>query len=297
MTAISVGVAAPSRRLPAVTGAVFGVTALVNLFQFAVPGTLGLLRRSPEGLHEQWWRTFTSLFVQDGGAAGTVFNLLALAVVGAVAEQVLSRRAWLLHYFGVGVAAELVGYAWQPFGGGNSIAVCGLVGAVFWAIRRLDGRLPRPLTTRWNRGLALAVPVGAVALAAVRDVHGAALLMGLATGLISGSATGAESDRASAVPGRLLARMPARPRGREAAAADCRASSRVSRACYRVFSAYSLAATARATRTISPAGVVGYEGRSRVQRSSRANQSTGLGARRDARAVSSAVNQVFQRSR
>ncbi len=152
---------------------------------------------------------------------GALSNLAFLAVLGAVAEQVLTRPRWLAHYFGVGLLAELVAYAWQPKGGGNSIAICGLTGAVALACWRGDERLPayaplavliwcgallgtlyRPLIVvgvaatglalrRRERGLevlrptAIAVSATGVVLAIAANIHGAALLMGTALALIT----------------------------------------------------------------------------------------------------------------
>jgi Cupredoxin-like domain len=59
------------RRLPVVTGVVFAVTATTSILQFAIPGMLEALQRTPQGLHGDWWRTFTALLVQDGGVAAT----------------------------------------------------------------------------------------------------------------------------------------------------------------------------------------------------------------------------------
>ncbi|MFB9838873.1 rhomboid family intramembrane serine protease [Actinoallomurus acaciae] len=203
------------RRFPLVTAIIFGVTALSNVAQFLVPGMLAHLERTPAGLHGDWWRTGTSLFVQDGGVPGTISNLLFLVFVGLVAEQVVSRPRWLVSYFVTGLVGEVAGYAWQPHGGGNSVAVCGLAGAVAVALWRGDGRLPRVasmsvllwcgalLATVWfpllaigvvaamaaniaagrgvaaGRWAAVAVPLTGVALIAIRDIHGGALLVGL----------------------------------------------------------------------------------------------------------------------
>ncbi|GAA4486999.1 hypothetical protein GCM10023191_014220 [Actinoallomurus oryzae] len=203
------------RRFPLVTAVVFGVTALSNVAQFLVPGMLAHLERAPAGLHGDWWRTGTSLFVQDGGVAGTVSNLLFLVLVGAVAEQAVSRSRWLVCYFAAGLVGEIAGYAWQPHGGGNSIAICGLAGAAAVALWRGDERLPRfaptivllwcaaLLATAWfpllaiglvaamaarvaaERGIAVGrwtaagALVTGVALTAVRNIHGVALLAGL----------------------------------------------------------------------------------------------------------------------
>jgi membrane associated rhomboid family serine protease len=123
------------------TASVFAVTAAVSAAQFADHAILTGLERTPAGLSGEWWRSFTALFVQDGGLPGTLSNLAFLLVIGTIAEQVLSRPRWLLLYFIPGLAAELAGYAWQPVGAGNSGAVCGLAGGLIVAM--LAGR-PRP---------------------------------------------------------------------------------------------------------------------------------------------------------
>lgn len=207
------------RRFPALTLAVLVVTAAVNIAGLAAHGVLTGLERTPAGLHGDWWRTGTSLFVQDGGLVGTASNLLFLAVIGAMAEQVMSRPRWLLHYFGVGLLTELIAYAWQPTGGGNSIAICGLAGGLALALWRADPRLPNltaPALMIWSgvllatlssaasipgivagaiaaglvkagreRGIAverpaaLAVTATGLALAACQNIHGAALVLGI----------------------------------------------------------------------------------------------------------------------
>ncbi len=191
------------------------MTALGGIVQQLVPGFLESLERRPIGLYGEWWRIVTALVVQDGGIAGLATNLFFLAVVGAVAEQILSRPRWLLQYFGTGVITELVGYLLQPVGGGNSIAVCGLASAVALVVWRTRTQLPpwgpsmvvmwcgALLGTLWTPltilGVAGAVivgrlaqtgkPTGAVMLAAILatavvltaalNLHGPALLVGL----------------------------------------------------------------------------------------------------------------------
>ena len=204
-------------RFPVVTAAVTTVTAATNIVQFTVPGVLEGFERTPAGLHGEWWRTVTSLFVQDGGVFGTFSNLLFLVLIGTVAEQVTTRPRWLLHYFGVGLVSEFVGYLWQPVGGGNSIAICGLTGAVAFALWRRDSRLPAwaaaatvlwcgallgsvwyPLavvgivamavvqTRAWAvRPAGIAVAVTGIGLSALENIHGGALVIGLALGLVT----------------------------------------------------------------------------------------------------------------
>jgi membrane associated rhomboid family serine protease len=148
-----------------------------------------------------------------------VSNLIFLAAIGAVAEQVLTRRRWMLQYFGTGLLAELVGYAWQPIGGGNSIAICGLAGAVAVTSWRDRVQLPpwgpsvvlvwcgallaylwEPLIVlgivgamlagravqtgrQTGRAILAVVLVTGVGLAAATNIHGAALLIGVALAL------------------------------------------------------------------------------------------------------------------
>jgi hypothetical protein len=199
------------QRFPVVTAVVFAVTATVSVLGLALPSLLATLERAPAGLHGDWWRTFTAVFVQEGGVAGTLSNLLFLLVMGALAEQFLERWQWLVCYFGAGLA----GYAWQPHGAGNSVAVCGLAGALVVAL--LAGSpVPRLvpmvllywcgalLSVRWGVGslvvciaaaaavqlvpswtvaagrvVAGAAIVAALALTAASDIHGAALLAGI----------------------------------------------------------------------------------------------------------------------
>ena len=202
-------------RVPVVTAVVFAVTATTSVLQFVIPGMLGALRRSPQGLHGEWWRFVTPLFVQDGGVVGTVVNLVFLLVIGTVAEQVLTGQRWLICYFGAGLVGEVAGYLWEPQGAGNSVGICGLAGALAVALLLQDPRVPRVTPgllmywcgallgllfwpglilgvvagvlaqIGWERGIPVGRPVGAAAvLVAVvvlvaRDLHGAALAAGV----------------------------------------------------------------------------------------------------------------------
>jgi membrane associated rhomboid family serine protease len=205
------------RRRPLLTLTVFVMTAAANIAQFAAPTVLTHLQRTPAGAHGDWWRSATSLLVQDGGVGGTVSNLLFLLIVGIAAEQVAARWAWLVAYLGAAAVGEAVAYAWQPTGGGNSVAICGLAAVVAVALGRRDRRLPpfgpfvmllwtgallstwifpvgiaglaAAATSNtpgfWNRRYARPFAIGFVVatgmlLCAVRNIHGAAWLAGLA---------------------------------------------------------------------------------------------------------------------
>jgi len=207
------------QRFPVVTAVVLAVTAVSSVLGLVFPGVLAALQRTPAGLHGQWWRLGTALLVQDGGVVGTVSNLVFLLLLGAMAEQVAGPGRWLACYLGAGLAGELAGYAWQPTGAGNSVAVCGLAGLLVVALLAATP-LPRLaplallywcgalLSARWGAGPLLLGVAGAVAvqltpgrsgtagrlaalaaalvLAAAADLHGAALLAGIAIAALTG---------------------------------------------------------------------------------------------------------------
>ena len=209
------------QRLPVATAVVFVITATTSVLGLVIPGMLKGWQRAPQGLHGDWWRTFTALFVQDGGVAGTISNLAFLLVLGAMAEQVLGAGRWLACYFGAGLVGELAGYVWQPRGAGNSVAICGLAGALIVALL-VGARAPRLapvvllywcgalLASRWGPGLLLCVaggvvvqlalgrgvPVGrpvamaaavvALVLTAAMDLHGAAMVAGIVIAAVIG---------------------------------------------------------------------------------------------------------------
>jgi membrane associated rhomboid family serine protease len=210
------------QRLPVVTAVVFVVTATTSVLGLVVPGMLEAWQRAPQGLHGDWWRTFTALLVQDGGVAGTISNLAFLLVLGAMAEQVLGPGRWLVCYLGAGLVGELAGYVWQPQGAGNSVAICGLAGALTVALL-VGAGVPRLapvvlvywcgalVAARWGQGLLLVgvaggvvaqlalgrgVPVGrpvavaaamvALVLVAAMDLHGAAMVAGIVLAVVVG---------------------------------------------------------------------------------------------------------------
>lgn len=130
------------RRPPWLTVTVFVLTAVPSGAQAVFPAVLTDLERTPAGLTGQWWRSLTALAVQDGGALGTLSNLLFLLVIGTIAEQALTRPRWLALYLLPGLAAEFAGYGWQPVGAGNSVAISGLAGALAVLLLRDRRRLP-----------------------------------------------------------------------------------------------------------------------------------------------------------
>ncbi|MEE1787798.1 rhomboid family intramembrane serine protease [Streptomyces sp. SP17BM10] len=165
-------------RRPWVTSALFVVMAVMAVVQSVAPSVIGELERRPGALTDgQWWRAGTALLVQSSGWAQIAMNLSALLVIGAVAESVLGRGWTLAVFLGSGVAAHVVSLAgWSPDGGGDSVAICGLLGAL--AVGCL-------LRGRWQASwFVLLVPACGLFLCLMRNNHGAGLTAGCLLGLV-----------------------------------------------------------------------------------------------------------------
>lgn len=143
------------------TGVVWVITAAMAGWQLADPSVLDALRRDPAALGRgEFWRVLSPLLVQSDGWAQIVANLVFLAVIGYFAEQRFGRARWLVLYFTGGIVGEVAGYAFEPHGAGNSVAIFGLVGGLL-AAAALDHRTGRSALN------GRPVPVGAVGPVAV----------------------------------------------------------------------------------------------------------------------------------
>lgn len=150
--------------------------AVPSTLQLLFPNILRVAMRDPDRFWAgEWWRLVTALFVQDGGVAGTIFNLVSLGIVGAVAEQLWGRARWLLIFFAGGAASQLFALAWQPCGAGNSVANFSLAGSVALLGLRSSGPPAQKVA-------ATASLAAAVALVLCRDIHGPATALGAALG-------------------------------------------------------------------------------------------------------------------
>ncbi|GAA0315804.1 hypothetical protein GCM10010302_63620 [Streptomyces polychromogenes] len=170
------------RPVPPVAAGMVAVMVVLGVAQNVVPGMVGALEREPGG---GWWRAVTALGVQSSGWGQLLLNLAALAVVAPVAERQFGAWRTVLVFAVSGVAAQAVSMAgWSPRGGGDSVAICGLVGALAaWYVVRGDGA---------RRGAALLVPAAGLVLCLLADNHGVGLLVGGGLGAaLAGLAAGA----------------------------------------------------------------------------------------------------------
>ena len=164
-------------RLPWLTLAVFAVTSLVTGAMLVRPEIGTALQRDPQILEGEWWRFVTTWLVLTDGWVQIVVNSLGLLIFGTLVERRHGRVWWAVAYVVAGLAGEIAGIFWQPVGGGNSVAICGLIG--LFAVG-LTTRTSVPAPARWGSfGLWGALGLWLTARA---DIHGAALLAGFAVG-------------------------------------------------------------------------------------------------------------------
>ncbi|MET7425050.1 rhomboid family intramembrane serine protease [Dactylosporangium sp. NPDC005555] len=134
-----------SAGLPIATVIVTLITALGAAAQLNDPDVLARFRRDYPALHDgEWWRWFTPLLVQSAGWGQILFNIGSLIVVGVIAERRFGTLRWLVLYVGIGLAGEAFGERLDPTGAGNSLAVCGLAGALATLLLLRPGAATRP---------------------------------------------------------------------------------------------------------------------------------------------------------
>ncbi|MFF9853405.1 rhomboid family intramembrane serine protease [Streptomyces litmocidini] len=161
------------RPVPRAAAVLMGVMVALGVAQTVAPGLIDALERHPQGA---WWRVVTALMVQSSGWFQLLFNLVSLAVVAPVAERQFGPWRMVLVFAASGVTAQAVSMAgWSPRGGGDSVAVCGLVGALgtWYAARGSVVALRRS---------ALLIPTAGLVLCLPADNHGVGLLVGCVLG-------------------------------------------------------------------------------------------------------------------
>jgi membrane associated rhomboid family serine protease len=172
-------------RKPLLTGIVAVVTAAALIAQLVHPALLDQFRRDGAAINAgEWWRLVTGMFFQDGKLLGGIFNLVALLVVGALAESYFGRARWFVLYFGCGLFGQFLSYVWlQPVGAGNSMCVAGLIGALAVALFRAPARHGVQLPTPAFVAPLLVLPL-ALLDTLLHDNHGMPALLGMALGFL-----------------------------------------------------------------------------------------------------------------
>ncbi len=170
------GSAGVQSRVPPGTAAFITIAVFIAAVQELHPEWLGLAERDPVRFAAgEWWRVVTALFAYDDGPVqklGIVFGVLAL---GIIAERKIGTVEWLVIAFVSGLAGQIVGLWWQPYGAGSSVAVAGLLGATaVWLAWPKSGL---PWFARIGAVVILAL---AIALIVMRDIHGPPIFVGAA---------------------------------------------------------------------------------------------------------------------
>jgi rhomboid protease GluP len=165
-------------RFPWLTIAVLVATLAVTGAMYLKWPRLGpMLQRDPAMLHGEWWRFVTTWLVLTDGWLQIVINSIGLLAYGVLVERTVGRLWWIVAYVGAGLAGEIAGLFWQPVGGGNSVAICGLIGlfSVWQATSQKSAGPPRVLGVIAWGGIGLW-------LVTHDDIHGAALVAGFVIG-------------------------------------------------------------------------------------------------------------------
>ncbi|MGN6157701.1 MAG: rhomboid family intramembrane serine protease [Devosia sp.] len=174
-------------RIPWLTLAMFVLTSGVTALMLLRPDLhlAEALERDPRMLQGEGWRFGTTWFVLTDGWMQILVNSLGLLIYGGLVERIAGPLWWLIAYVGAGLVGEAAGIFWQPVGGGNSVAICGLIGlfSVWQGFSQKMAGPPRVLGIVVWGGLGLW-------LVTQSDIHGAALVAGFVIGglywLISG---------------------------------------------------------------------------------------------------------------
>jgi len=160
-------------RFPRATILLLFVVGIPSVLQIFLPAILVLFQRDfIRFAHGEWWRLVTPLLVQDGGLAGTTFNLVSLLLIGVLAEQFWGSLPVLLIFFIGGILGEIAGFACQPLGAGNSVANFALAGSILVVcLLRQPNKLVLSITL-----LVLGVYI---LLVGYHDIHGFAAIAGM----------------------------------------------------------------------------------------------------------------------
>ena len=191
-------------RIPKVTIVFSTVLLFTSIAQYFHPQLLDLFERNTTLIFSgQFWRVLTSIFFQDGGITGAVFNIVSLLFIGGTVEQYVTKRQWLFLFFGGALATQVIAQFWQPIGAGNSIANFSLAGSLL--VMTFLHNNPR---TRIISSIGLGV---SAVLLFLQDIHGAAVFIGMLLWVAVNKGKSNEGDRRGSNPRHLAPQASALP--------------------------------------------------------------------------------------
>lgn len=170
---------ARSRPVPVLTTVALTGTLLGTITRAFGPGVFDALRRDPGQLGRgQLWRLVSPVLVQGDHSLPAIIAVFVLcAAIGVAGEWLLPRAEWVLLYVLGALAGHGLGEAFQPDQSGMSVAFAGILGGI--GARIMFEPNPRLKGVRIR--FAVLIPL-AVLDTALRDIHGAPFLVGLAVG-------------------------------------------------------------------------------------------------------------------
>lgn len=163
---------------------IIGACVVVFLFQIIIPGfTEYLLLDQSKPL--ELWRFLTSMFLH-GDIAHLLYNMLALFLFGAMLENLVGNKRFLIIYFVSGILANIISINFYQSSLGASGAIFGIIGAMV---------IIRPGLTVFAFGMPMPMIVAGVLWAGIdfigvfapTNVANIAHLSGMAVGLIFGA--------------------------------------------------------------------------------------------------------------
>ncbi|QWF83461.1 hypothetical protein HUW46_06902 [Amycolatopsis sp. CA-230715] len=173
----------PGRRIPwgAVALTVVAIAGVV--LQLAWSGAMDALDNDPA--KSGWWRPLTSVFLQNGGVAGAVYNLVTLAVLAALAEWFWGTPVLLASFAGGMFLPGLIGKLFASTDvSAEARNFAGSSGATYFLAATLAGALVVCAGERKHRVLAVAVPVLGLATWFAQDnAHGLVAVYGFLLGV------------------------------------------------------------------------------------------------------------------
>ncbi|MEU6217530.1 hypothetical protein ABZ845_08405 [Streptomyces sp. NPDC047022] len=170
------------RPLPWVAVALTAVAVGGVVLQLSWSGAMDALDSDPR--KSGWWRVVTSVFMQNGGVFGAVWNLVTLAVIAALAQW-FWRGPLMPALFAAGILLPeridaLFGDTARSTDPRN---FAGSSGATYFLAATLAGALLLSGTTSKERLLALSVPAAGLAMwLAQENGHGLVAVYGFVLG-------------------------------------------------------------------------------------------------------------------
>ncbi|MFJ4584544.1 hypothetical protein [Streptomyces echinatus] len=171
------------RAVPWGAVALTGLAVGAVLLQGSWPGAMDALDSDPR--RSGWWRVVTSVFMQNGGFSGAVWNIATLAAVSALAQW-FWRWPLMLTLFAAGILLPqhidaLFGETARSTDPRN---FAGSSGATYFLAATLAAGLVLTGTATRERLLAVSVPAAGLAMWLAQDNgHGLVACYGFALGL------------------------------------------------------------------------------------------------------------------